>query len=192
MVQRLFRALTAFARWVAYAGIVSLFGAMAVTIADIVLRSISRFVNLFADEPIGLAIVGVVDIVQLLVMAVAFLVIPLAFMRDAHVSVDIVTARLSDRLQHVAKGGAAGMGAVFLLIVLLTGLEQAANQIEYGDRTMTLGIPYWWFWTPMLLGCVLSVAATILLSVGHLIAGLFMGVSFGGIRHFPETAPEEE
>lgn len=169
-VYRTFHAVT---RWLAYAGVLSLMAAMGVTIADIVLRTASRAVNLMADtigiEPVGWAIPGVVELVQLFVMGVAFAVLPFAFMQSSHVSVDLMTARLSARFQSLLRALAALIAVWFLGLVFRHGWEQMLNQIEYGDVSMTLAIPYSWFWTPLLSGVAMSIAATILLVLANLV-----------------------
>lgn len=160
-------------RWLAYAGVLSLFAAMSVTIVDIVLRAASRTVNVVASdigiEPVGWAVEGVVEIVQLFVMGVAFSALPFAFMRDGHVSVDLLTSRLKVRLQSMFKSISALIALWFMILIFKHGWAQMLNQIEYGDVSMTLAIPYSWFWTPLLAGVAMSIGATALLSVSHFI-----------------------
>lgn len=155
------------ARLVAYVGVLCLSGAMLVTIADILLRVVSRGVNLFVAEPIGLAVAGVVDIVQLLVMAVAFLAIPFAFLRDSHVTVDILTSRFRPRHEAFLKALGTLLSVWFLYLVFRHGWDQMQNQIMYGDTSMTLAIPYLWYWTPLLIGVALAILATGLLAILH-------------------------
>lgn len=168
-------------RWLAYAGVVSLLIAMFVTIADIILRTASRAVNLFAEtlsiEPVGWAIQGVVELVQLFVMGVAFAVLPFAFMQSSHVSVDLITGKFSLRFQSFLKAVAALISVWFLGLVFRHGWEQMLNQIEYGDVSMTLAIPYSWFWTPLLSGVAMSIAATVLLVLAN---GFFAFTGRGG------------
>jgi len=160
-------------RWLAYAGVISLFVAMGATIVDIVLRTASRAVNLVADfigvEPVGWAIQGVVELVQLFVMGVAFAVLPFAFMQSSHVSVDLLTARLSARIQSFLRAASALIAVWFLGLIFRHGWEQMVNQIEYGDVSMTLAIPYSWFWAPLLTGVAMSVAATALLAMANMV-----------------------
>jgi len=192
MLTTVHHVLTTLARWLAYVGVACLFGAMAMTVVDVLLRAFSRLINLFAADPIGVAITGVVDIVQLLVMAVAFLAIPFAFLRDAHVSVDLVTTHLPTRFESFCKALAAILAVGFMWIVLTTGITEAENQMAFGDKTLTIGIPYSWFWLPLLVGVASSIAATALLAVGHLGHAIGGGAPFGSPGHFPELHPEED
>lgn len=180
-------------RWLAYAGVISLFVAMGVTIVDIVLRTASRAVNLVADtigiEPVGWAIQGVVELVQLFVMGVAFAVLPFAFMQSSHVSVDLITARLSARVQSFLRAAAALIAVWFLGLIFRHGWEQMVNQMEYGDVSMTLAIPYSWFWAPLLSGIAMSVAATALLAIANVV---FAATGRGGDLLAPHhNAPVE-
>lgn len=192
MIQNIYLGTTTAARWLAYLGVVSLFGAMGVTIADIVMRTASRIVNLLASQSVGWAITGVVDMVQLLVMAAAFLAIPFAFLRDAHVSVDMLTRRFSPRVEAVFKAAAAFLATGFMWVVLATGYGQALTQIQFGDETMTIGIPFSWFWAPMLGGVGFATLATLLLGIGYTVQAATGRTPFGGVSHFPETDPEAD
>lgn len=173
MAETIYRGFHLLTRWLAYAGVVSLFLAMGVTIIDIVLRTAARAVNLVAGsigvEPVGWAIPGVVELVQLFVMGVAFAVLPFAFMQSSHVSVDLITGRLAARKQSFLRAVAAVIAVWFLGLVFLHGWEQMLNQIDYGDVSMTLAIPYSWFWTPLLVGVAMSIAATVMLTLGNLV-----------------------
>ena len=171
MIQLPFTLYFRLTRWLAYGGVLSLFAAMGVTIADIVLRALSRAVNMVAAdlgiEPVGWAVEGVVELVQLFIMGVAFAALPFAFMRGAHVSVDLLTARLARRVQSFLQSFAAAVALWFMVLIFQHGWVQMLNQIEYGDVSMTLAIPYVWFWTPLLAGVAMSVGATALLALAH-------------------------
>ena len=180
-------------RWLAYAGVVSLFLAMTVTIADIVLRAVSRLFNLVAGamgaEPIGLAVPGVVELVQLFVMGVAFAALPFAFMRGAHVSVDLLTARLGSRLQSLLQAAAALISLWFMVLILWHGWRQMLDQVEYGDVSMTLAIPYVWFWSPLLFGVAMSIAATVMMAAAHAVFAV-SGKGGEGLRRL--SSPQQE
>lgn len=135
-------------RVVALAGFACLAGAALVTCADILLRQA------------GGAVVGVVDLVQLLVMAGAYLAIPYAFLQDGHVAVDLVTARLPTRAAALCRALGALLGLALMLAIARYGLDAALQQHAYGDRSHTMGIPILWYWTPLLIGAALSVLAT--------------------------------
>jgi TRAP-type C4-dicarboxylate transport system permease small subunit len=140
-------------RLVAYLGFASLAGAALVTVLDIALRQI------------GGAVIGVVDLVQLLVMAGAYFAIPYAFLHDGHVAVDLVSARLGPRLDAACRALGALLATGFMLAIVRYGLDAAMEQHAYGDRSHTMGIPILWYWAPLLLAAALSVLAAALIAL---------------------------
>jgi TRAP-type C4-dicarboxylate transport system permease small subunit len=130
-------------------GVAAYAAAALVTVADIVGR---RF---------GLPVDGVVDIVQLCIMAGAWFVIPWAFVAGAHVSVDFVQARMPETLARMVEILAALMAGALLLLMLRYGYDAAIMQRLLGDRSQQLGIPIIWYWAPQLLGQALAVLAVV-------------------------------
>jgi hypothetical protein len=89
MTDRLFAWMDRLTLACALAGMAVLAVAMAVVLADIVMRS-----------TVGIAVLGTVDITQLCVMACAFWAIPYAFIRAGHVRVEVGAERMPNRLRH--------------------------------------------------------------------------------------------
>ena len=156
------------ARWLASAGVFFLLGAMLVTMSDVVLRLVARMSAYFFDAPLNLIVPGIVDITQLLVIAVAYLAMPYAFLTGSHVSVDLVTDRFPPRLLAVVRAGGALLSLCFMAAVTWYGAQAALQQYGYGDASHTIAIPILWYWTPLLIGAALSVVATALLIAGYL------------------------
>lgn len=156
------------ARWLASVGVVFLLGAMLVTMSDVVLRLVARMSAYFFDAPLNLIVPGIVDITQLLVIAVAYLAMPYAFLTGSHVSVDLVTDRFPPRLLAVVRAGGALLSLCFMAAVTWYGGQAALLQYGYGDSSHTIAIPILWYWTPLLIGAALSVVATALLMAGSL------------------------
>ena len=130
-------------------GVAAYAAAALVTVADILGRRI------------GLPIDGVVDIVQLCVMAGAWFVIPWAFVASAHVSVDFLRARMPEGLGRGIDLLTALMAGALLLLMLRYGYDAASLQRMLGDRSQQLGIPIVWYWAPQLLGQAVAVLALV-------------------------------
>lgn len=159
---RLDRAAAVVFRAAALFGIIALFAAGLVTVADIVLRVF------------GGAVPGAVDLVQLLILSAAFAAIPFAFFRDAHVSVDLLTQALPARVQ-AALALLTALGALALMaLILWYGWRSAQMQMRFGDVSQNLGIPMIWYWAPLLLGSALSIVAC-LFAVRRALASLASG-----------------
>lgn len=168
------RVLSAVCRIVAWIGMVFLLGAMGVTSTDIILRHINNQ-----------GIFGAVDIVQLMIMGAAFLSIPYGFISNGHVSVSIIADRFGRRMNAFAKLVSAILATGFMTAIAWFGYEQALMQIEYGDMSLTLGIPKVYYWIPLLAGSALSGVVCVYLALEALI-----GVIAGRSDITPNTASE--
>lgn len=136
------------AAWFAMALLLS---AIVVTVVDVSTR-----------RTIGWSVPGLVDITQLLVMSFVYFSIPFGFMREANVSVDFVTDRLSRRGVAFVKGVCALLGVAFMGGITYHSWIRAAQQLENGDASQTIGIPFGWYWGPLLIGGAMSVVAAAL------------------------------
>ena len=115
-----------------------------VTVADVIGRRV------------GLPIDGVVDLVQLAVMAGTWLVMPYAFMTGAHVGVDFLVTALPRRAAIALRGVAAAAAFALLALMLWQGFETYRVRTMFGDRSQQLGIPIAWYWYPLLAGLAAS------------------------------------
>jgi TRAP-type C4-dicarboxylate transport system permease small subunit len=138
------------ARWLAYAGMALLCGAMLVQIADISTR-----------KTLGFSILGTIDLTQLGVMGCVFLAMPLAFLRGTHVGVEFLTDMLPPALLRAVKLAAGLLGAAFMLALAWYGLWQAQMQFAQGDKSVTLEIPMILYWVPLLAGTLASAATAL-------------------------------
>lgn len=128
--------------------------AAAVTVADIVGRTI------------GYPVQGVVDLVQLFVVAGAWLVMPFAFLTAAHVGVDFIVNRLPRALRVPLHLFSATVALVLVGLMLWYGFDTFKVRSMFGDRSQQLGIPIAWFWYPLLLGLSASLIAIVAEAVG--------------------------
>jgi TRAP-type C4-dicarboxylate transport system permease small subunit len=117
-------------------------------------------VDIAARKTIGFSILGMIDLTQLAQMACVFLVLPLAFLKESHVSVDFITERFPERLRALVECLSALLGVALLAAILWYSWGQALIQIRQGDRSVTLGIPMLWYWVPLLAGTLLSILAS--------------------------------
>ncbi len=122
-------------------------------------------VDISTRKTLGFSILGTIDLMQLAQVACVFLVLPLVFLRESHISVDFVTARLPPRLRAAVEVASALLGIALLAAILWYSWQQAAIQVRQGDRSVTLGIPMAFYWAPLLLGTALSILASIVVLV---------------------------
>lgn len=159
--------MTKFEAWNKLIRMSALFGTLilllcaVVTVVDVFLR------NFFAN-----GVPGIIDLTQLAVIWGAFLTIPLGFAQSSHISIDAMVLNLNHRSRALLKVLALVLAAGAMAACFWWGWKEAAKQIGYGDRSMTIGIPVFWYWLPLVYGCLLSTFASIavLISTVH---GLF-------------------
>ena len=130
---------------------VAAYGAAAViTVADVIGRRV------------GLPVDGVVDLVQLFVMAGAWLVMPFAFMVGAHVGVDFLVERMPRAPMVILRGTAMLVAVVLLGLMVWYGYQTAGMRIMFGDKSQQLGIPILWYWVPLIAGLAVSILGVVL------------------------------
>jgi len=137
---------------VALVGTLALLIGIVLTVIDIALRNATSG-----------TVVGIIDIMQLCVLVSSMLAIPYGFLSNQHVAIDVFSTMMSKRVQHGLHVFAALLGIVFLCGVLWFSSTQMIAEGSFGDRSLTLGIPMFWFWVPFLLGVVLSAVANLYL-----------------------------
>lgn len=129
-------------------------------------------VDIATRKTVGFSILGMIDLTQLAQMACVFLVLPLAFLKESHVSVDFITARFPPRLRAAVEAFSALLAVALLAAILWYSWGQARIQIGQGDRSVTLGIPMLWYWAPLLTGTLLSIGASFLVFLKALLLPL--------------------
>jgi TRAP-type C4-dicarboxylate transport system permease small subunit len=133
----------------AFLGVLALMAGVAALMVDIAAR-----------KSIGFSILGMIDLTQLAQMACVFLVLPLAFLRESHVSVDFITERFPPRVRAAVECFSALLAIALLVAILWYSWGQAMIQVGQGDRSVTLGVPMLWYWVPLLVGTFLSILAS--------------------------------
>lgn len=139
-------------RYAAYIGMIFLLGAMLITSSDVILRKCG-FSGIY----------GAIDLIQLMVMGAAYLSIPYAFITRSHVAVTILADKAGRRGSALMQVFAAVLGMGFMFAIAWYGYFQAAQQAEYGDVSMTFGLPMTYYWMPLLFGAALSTVITLLI-----------------------------
>jgi TRAP-type C4-dicarboxylate transport system permease small subunit len=149
-------------RFTAWVGLTLLACATLVTVLDILTR-----------RTIGWSVPGLVDLTQLFVMGFVFLSIPFAFTREANVSVEFVTDPLPDRALAMVKATGALAATGFMIALSWYCLFRAQQQLESGDASQTIGIPFIWNWIPLMIGLVIGIIASLLQTLRYARFGLF-------------------
>lgn len=136
-----------------------LLGMVGVTLADVVLRLISRLPGDPFAGIIPAAVPGVVDLVQLTLVAVAHLSIAVTFMLGTHVTVDIVANGLPYRMRAVTRRVAWAISCAFMAACFYEAIGQTERQYVDGVLSATINLPMWWYWLPVIAGTALAALA---------------------------------
>jgi TRAP-type C4-dicarboxylate transport system permease small subunit len=131
---------------------VLLLGATLVWVADIVGR-----------QTIGYSVIGLNDITQLFVMAFIALALPITFLREENVTVDLFVEALPPRLAHWLTAAMAIATTLFAGALAWFSWQQALRELTEKATSSTLAIPMIYYWAPVLAGS--SIAALLALVV---------------------------
>ncbi|WP_020592980.1 TRAP transporter small permease [Kiloniella laminariae] len=154
MIEQSHKILGCVTKYTAGLAMLFLLGAMLVTTADVILRKLD-----------GAGIYGTIDLIQLMVLSAAYLSIPQTFMSGSHVAVSIITDRLSQRPAALFQLIGALLSCCFMFAIVIFSFAQAKMQHEYGDISMTLGLPMIYYWVPLVIGSALSVLVALHLGI---------------------------
>jgi TRAP-type C4-dicarboxylate transport system permease small subunit len=107
---------------------------------------------------------GVVDMMELALAFSVFLALPGVFLRDEQVTVDLVDSLGSSRLTFVLRLFGYLLGLAFVGLTLSQMIAPSLEKFHSAETTMTLQIPRYWHWLPLLVG--FGASALAILAVG--------------------------
>ena len=148
-MERLLRRIDGVIEILAAIGVLSYCVAALISVADVIGRRI------------GTPVPGVVDLVQLFILAGAWLSIPWGFTVAGHVGVDFLVDRMPGGLQRLLRGIAALAAMALMALILWKCAEAYRLQVMLGDKSQQLGIPISLYWLPLLVGVGASILALI-------------------------------
>jgi len=108
---------------------------------------------------------GVVDMMELALAFSVFLALPGVFLRDEQVTVDLVDSLGSRPLTFVLRLFGYLLGLAFVALTLSQMIEPALEKLRSSETTMTLQIPRYWHWLPLVVGFGASALAIIAVAV---------------------------
>lgn len=113
-------------------------------------------------------VLGVVDVMELALVAMVFIAMPGVFLRDENVTVDVIDQLVSRRARTVLRLAGLAVTLAFLVLTMARMLPLALDKWTYGEVTMTLSISRYIHWMPIIFGFAMSVAATAWVAVHYL------------------------
>jgi len=121
------------ARFLTRVAAVALLAMVAINVVDVGLRS-----------GFNAPIFGTYEIVEFLLAAVAFLAIPEAFLRDQHITIELVDQLLPARVIDWLRAFGTLAALVFVALLAWHMIRPALDFIEFNEITMDLQLPLIW------------------------------------------------
>ena len=140
------------------------FAAAAVLVFMMLFTTVSVAMRQLLDTPV----LGVVDVMELALVAMIYIAMPGVFLRDENVTVDVIDHALSRRVRVVLRLMGLLLALAFLTMMMVNMIPQAMDKWQYSEVTMTLGISRFVHWLPIIFGFALSIAGTAWVTVYYL------------------------
>ena len=119
-------------------------------------------VDIVGRQTVGYSVIGLNDLTQLLVMTFIALALPITFLREENVSVDLFVDALPASLRAVLTAVMAVATTVFVAALAWYAWRQALRELAEHATSSTLAIPMVLYWAPVLAG---STLATVLAAI---------------------------
>lgn len=140
------------ARFLTRVAAVFLLGMVAINVVDVGLR-----------ESINAPIFGTHEIVVLMLAAVAFLAIPEVFLRDQHITIELIDQVVPARAVGWLRAFGSLCALVFVTLLAWHMVQPALDYVEFDEITMDLQLPLIWQATLILTGIAGAVIAAFVL-----------------------------
>ncbi len=112
-------------------------------------------------------ILGVVDIMELALVGLIFIALPGVFLRDDNVTVDVIDQFVSRKVRVMLRFFGLLITFGFLVTVLIQMIPEMLDKWQFEEVTMTLGIPRYIHWIPILFGFLASSIATVYVMIRY-------------------------
>jgi TRAP-type transport system small permease protein len=143
---------SAAARFLTRVAAVFLLGMVAINVVDVGLR-----------EGINAPIFGTHEIVVLMLAAVAFLPIPEVFLRDQHITIELIDQVIPDRAVSWLRAFGSLCALVFATLLAWHMVQPALDYIEFNEVSMDLQLPLIWQACLILTGIAAAVVAAVVM-----------------------------
>jgi TRAP-type C4-dicarboxylate transport system permease small subunit len=135
------RIIGAAARLLSHVAAIALLAMVVINVVDVGMRSA-------LNEPIF----GTFEIVELLLAVVAFLVVAETFLRDGHITVELIDSVVGPRGVGWLKAFGMAATVAYLGLLVWSMITPAVDLVRFNEVTFSLQIPKIWEYAPVLLG----------------------------------------
>ncbi len=152
---------TAAARFLTRVAAIFLLAMVAINVIDVGLRS-----------GLNAPIFGTYEIVEFMLAAVAFLAIPEVFLRDQHITIELIDQILPAKIIDWLRVIGNFTGVVFVTLLAWHMVQPALDFIEFNEITMDLQLPLIWKAGLILTGIASAIVAALVLLLRDLSTAL--------------------
>lgn len=135
---------------------------MVMTVGDILVRLAASIAEMLSGQRPKWGLFGLVDLTQLAMMSAVPLAIAAAFFLNAHIRIDLIFNLMSGKGRRLSAALSALIGGTVCGLCLWTAWGEMRGQLDFTTTSATLGIPYTWYWAPLILGFAVSLLACVL------------------------------
>ena len=146
------RVIGAAARLLSHVAAITLLAMVLLNVVDVSMRS-----------AFNAPIFGTFEIVELLLAVVAFLVIPEAFLRDGHITIELIDTVVPARWVPWLKVLGMGATVAFLALLVWAMVAPAVDIVRFHEVTFSLQIPKIYEYAPVLLGLACAAVAALVM-----------------------------
>lgn len=114
--------------------------------------------DILARQMAGRPLTGVVELVEITVLASAMLGLPEAFLRDEQIRIDLLDSFVSEALLRIVKAAGLALTVLFLVLLCRNVWQPVLDARMFGDVKYDLGVPVW----PLYALIVFSFGASVL------------------------------
>ncbi len=108
--------------------------------------------SVFSRQLFGRELFGVVDLMELALTVCIYAALPGVFLRNENVTVDIIDNLVSRRVQLALRLFGLLLAFAVLTVALSQMMAPALDKFRAGETTMTLNLPRYWHWIPIVVG----------------------------------------
>lgn len=135
---------------------VTVMAMMVLTVLDVILRKL------------GGAVMGAVEISELMLVVVAFFSFPYCLVLGRHIEIDVLTGRLSSRGKSASMAFGVLIGLVFFGAMMLGSVKFTIDAVEVAEISPILKIPLFPVKLLLMIGCFIFCLQLIASLVHHL------------------------
>ncbi len=145
---------SAVARFLTRVAAIILLAMMMINVVDVGLR-----------VSINAPIFGTYEIVEFMLAAVAFLAIPEVFLRDQHITVELIDQIIPQKATDILRAFGTLCGLVFAFLLFWHMIQPALDYVEFNEITMDLQMPLIWKAAAIMTGFGAAVLTALVLFV---------------------------